>query len=432
MRDIFISYRRSSGSEVARALQAKLEHLGYEVFLDIDDLGAGKFDDALISEISRSKAILVILGPGALDRCQDQDDWLRREITAALRGSIIIIPVLLNSFNFPKKEDLPEDIRELVRHQSVRYSHEYFDATVRRITTYLGEPISTLSGSARAPIPSASRIEAAESSERQKSSPHLPPFRQNWRAPEWRLFLAAITLAFVPYWISFTLRAGVLSQDEETQEIYRAPLPKDDTGRVAPVAGAAGPFLAESKALNALSSLMREADAAEIRGWRACLCAATASVSWRLLTGRMPPPGGMVFLLFTFGNIAMMAGPIHWARRSRWGSAIFSTACFSAYAATFFIHGTGLGWDPGIGFQIWRATLLSGGLFFFAHGFAHLAESTPETVRRWRILAVILVSTLIAAWFWYHEGVGEGIEGELEKIRAELRAYKEEKQSTGQ
>ena len=42
--DIFISYRRKgAGAGVAGELQAKLENLGYKVFLDVDEIGSGQF-----------------------------------------------------------------------------------------------------------------------------------------------------------------------------------------------------------------------------------------------------------------------------------------------------------------------------------------------------------------------------------------------------
>ena len=46
--DIFISYRRKgAGAGVAGELQAKLENLGYKVFLDVDEIGSGRFPEQI-------------------------------------------------------------------------------------------------------------------------------------------------------------------------------------------------------------------------------------------------------------------------------------------------------------------------------------------------------------------------------------------------
>jgi class 3 adenylate cyclase len=130
--DVFVSYRREGGSGAARAIQQGLGH-DYRVFLDVDRLRGGLFDTALLRTIEATPNFLVVLSPGALDRCNQADDWLRQEIRQALRTGRAIIPVALEGFTFPPAPSLPEDIREVLRHDAVEYSHRYFDAMLAKV-----------------------------------------------------------------------------------------------------------------------------------------------------------------------------------------------------------------------------------------------------------------------------------------------------------
>ena len=82
--DIFISYRRDGGKELARPLKSELELRGYRVFLDFDELKDGVFDRRIMEAIDAAPIFMVILSPHALDRCANADDWVRREIEYAL------------------------------------------------------------------------------------------------------------------------------------------------------------------------------------------------------------------------------------------------------------------------------------------------------------------------------------------------------------
>jgi membrane-associated phospholipid phosphatase len=134
---VFISYRREHGSEVARIVQTELMRRGIPCFLDVKDLKAEHFDNRLLKAIEDAPNFILVLTPNALDRCTDTEDWLRREIAHALRHQKHIIPLLLNNFQFPPANQLPEDIRGIERHNGVTYSHEYFEATFDKLESFL-------------------------------------------------------------------------------------------------------------------------------------------------------------------------------------------------------------------------------------------------------------------------------------------------------
>ena len=135
--DIFISYRRNGGGfEAANLLYDRLTRAGYHIFMDIENLRSGKFNEQLYDRIDNSKDVLVILPPGSLDRCKDEDDWLRLEIAHAIKAGKNIIPIFLRNFEYPE-EPLPDDIAELTNYQGVEASPELFNAFLERLKRLL-------------------------------------------------------------------------------------------------------------------------------------------------------------------------------------------------------------------------------------------------------------------------------------------------------
>lgn len=79
--DVFVSYRRSNGSQLASLLKVHLQLRGFSVFIDVERLEAGKFDNNLLQSIQKAKHFLLVLTPNALERCigdGDRKDWVHR------------------------------------------------------------------------------------------------------------------------------------------------------------------------------------------------------------------------------------------------------------------------------------------------------------------------------------------------------------------
>lgn len=84
--DIFISYRRVGGAQYARILQLMLSQRGYRVFLDYDELKDGIFGKKIKAAILEAPVFMLVLSKNALDRCKNDDDWVREEILFAIEG----------------------------------------------------------------------------------------------------------------------------------------------------------------------------------------------------------------------------------------------------------------------------------------------------------------------------------------------------------
>jgi hypothetical protein len=145
---IFISYRRSdTGGRAGRLFDLMVSRFGSRnIFQDVAAIEPGadfarRVDDA----ITASDAVLVVIGPQWLSasgpdgvrRLDEPDDYVRREVGAALRSGVRVVPVLVDDAELPAVDQLPDDLRELASRQSVTISdatwHQDADALVRRL-----------------------------------------------------------------------------------------------------------------------------------------------------------------------------------------------------------------------------------------------------------------------------------------------------------
>ena len=97
------------------------------MFLDVQGLEAGKFDNNLLQSIKQSKYFILVCTANAFDRCEadhEQKDWIHKEIACALSSQCQIIPVFDN-FVMPEAEKLPETMRAITSYNGVRWIHEY-------------------------------------------------------------------------------------------------------------------------------------------------------------------------------------------------------------------------------------------------------------------------------------------------------------------
>ena len=62
-------------------LKVHLQLRGFTVFIDIEQLRAGKFDERLLDSVRHANSFIIILTPNALDRCigdDDKKDWVHK------------------------------------------------------------------------------------------------------------------------------------------------------------------------------------------------------------------------------------------------------------------------------------------------------------------------------------------------------------------
>lgn len=132
--DVFISYRRAGGANFARMMQQSLKARGYDVFLDFDSLRDGKFDENIYAAIDNCKVFILILTKDTLDRCVDENDWVRTEIMRALEKSLPIVPVAPDDSAVSWPTMLPQAFANLARIQvSEMNTRSLFEESIDKI-----------------------------------------------------------------------------------------------------------------------------------------------------------------------------------------------------------------------------------------------------------------------------------------------------------
>ena len=129
--DVFISYRRSGGIELARIIWTELKNMEYYSFFDLDSIREGEFPVVIQRNILHSDNFVILLTPGALDRCINEKDWVRQELKIALEYGKNIIPIVCHDFQFP--QELPDDIEKIRTIQAVLYNGLNFSEMLSKI-----------------------------------------------------------------------------------------------------------------------------------------------------------------------------------------------------------------------------------------------------------------------------------------------------------
>src|SRR5262249_48781835 len=127
---VFISYRRSDSSTAARALYKFLQRRvgSKRVFMDVGSFMHGTdFPKTLNEYLDRSAVVLALMGSTWLEpqedgrppRLFDPNDFVRLELSTALRLQKPIIPIVLRGATLPAEEELPGDLRALLYRHAV-------------------------------------------------------------------------------------------------------------------------------------------------------------------------------------------------------------------------------------------------------------------------------------------------------------------------
>lgn len=145
---IFINYRRDDAGGFAGRLSDTLAgYFGQDrVFRDVTGIDYGHdFEQVIDEKLAESGALVVVIGErwtSVADgegrrRLDDPDDYVCREIQAALRSGVPVIPVLIADAAMPRPEDLPESLRELARRNAMTVTDERWDFDVARLAKIL-------------------------------------------------------------------------------------------------------------------------------------------------------------------------------------------------------------------------------------------------------------------------------------------------------
>jgi len=144
---VFLSYRRTN-IPWALAIFQNLTQNGFDVFFDYNGISSGDFERVILGNIVSRAHFLVLLTPSALERCQDPEDWLRREIETALGSQRNIVPLMLESFDFAAPGiagQVTGALAGLKNYNGLRIPPDYFEAAMERLRTrFLSVPLTAV------------------------------------------------------------------------------------------------------------------------------------------------------------------------------------------------------------------------------------------------------------------------------------------------
>ena len=129
--DVFVSYRRSDGKDIARILNLAFKNAGYRCFLDYNDLEGGIFGKKLENAVLDAPVFVMVLTNDYFARCTQEGDWVRREIELALDNDKIIVPLNYDGKLNGVPDYLDEKFKKRVgcHNFATVYSNDAFEAT---------------------------------------------------------------------------------------------------------------------------------------------------------------------------------------------------------------------------------------------------------------------------------------------------------------
>jgi hypothetical protein len=148
MDPIFISYRREDSQGEAGRLSDSLAKIfgDSKVFLDVEGIRAGQdFRQEIETKVASCSALLALIGPHWLDstaasgqrRLDDPHDFVRLEISSALKRGIPVVPVLVRQAQMVTSEQLPPDLSVLAFRQAAELRYNRWDADVAALAASL-------------------------------------------------------------------------------------------------------------------------------------------------------------------------------------------------------------------------------------------------------------------------------------------------------
>ncbi|MGB7338491.1 MAG: tetratricopeptide repeat protein [Phototrophicaceae bacterium] len=142
---VFISYRRTNVG-YALAIFQYLTAQGYDVFLDYNNIDNGDFGQIILNNIASRAHFVVLLTPSALERLNEEGDWLRREIEYALETKRNIVPITLDQFNWGDSDKyLTGKLAVIKSYSALRAPADYFSEAMDRLCTrYLNIPLDAV------------------------------------------------------------------------------------------------------------------------------------------------------------------------------------------------------------------------------------------------------------------------------------------------
>jgi tetratricopeptide (TPR) repeat protein len=129
---VFISYKRKSDSFVARAIMMDLRSHEYDVFLDIESIDSGRFENIILNEVGLRDNFIAVISENWVKGTLDESDWCRRELDRAMELKKNVVPILINNYRYENDPNHPT-LSRISRFNSLTLLSDYFDAAMQKL-----------------------------------------------------------------------------------------------------------------------------------------------------------------------------------------------------------------------------------------------------------------------------------------------------------
>jgi hypothetical protein len=125
-----------------------MRHFGTRrVFIDIDTIEPGAdFIEAIENAVNSCAVLIAVIGKDWLSTSNGQkrhldnpNDFVRLEITTALKRNIRVIPVLVAGATLPHDHDLPDELKPLVRRNAIEITDQRWRYDVERLINVINK-----------------------------------------------------------------------------------------------------------------------------------------------------------------------------------------------------------------------------------------------------------------------------------------------------
>lgn len=136
----FVSYRRKDGLLVTPLVEQLKQYVYGSVFIDFRNIDEDNFERSILYHLGQSDVVIVVVTEHTFDsmRIHKPDDWIRREISTALRLNKQIVLLLVENQSLPRAQDLPPDIRAVLMKQGIPLYAVFFKESIQKLASFIG------------------------------------------------------------------------------------------------------------------------------------------------------------------------------------------------------------------------------------------------------------------------------------------------------
>lgn len=136
----FVSYRRKDALFVTPLIEQLRQYIYGSIFVDYRSIDEDDFEHSILYHLSQSDVVIVVVTEHTFDtaRIHRSDDWIRREVSTALRLNKQVVLLLVENQPLPAAQNLPSDIRAVLMKQGMPLYAAFFQEAVQRLAAFIG------------------------------------------------------------------------------------------------------------------------------------------------------------------------------------------------------------------------------------------------------------------------------------------------------